>query len=90
MINLYLGLIIAGGLLTFDLGATASVEVFVPSTLQHCLLPDIPGDIIDGHSLHEKTICGGISTGTSCITLSDGGTWENTTTLLQRRSFFKV
>jgi len=63
-----------------------SVEVYIPSTGQHCQLPDLPGDPRDGHTMEEMTVCGGFvtSTGTSCLTLIDG-TWQTTTTLLEER-----
>jgi len=63
-----------------------SVEVYIPSTGQHCQLPDLPGDPRDGHTMEEMTVCGGFvtSTGTSCLTLIDG-TWQTTTTLLEWR-----
>ena len=67
-------------------GAGNSVEVFVPSTGQHCRLPDLPGDPIFGHTMEEMTVCGGFSLTTMecCLTLVDG-TWQTTTTLLERR-----
>merc|ERR1712066_696821 len=63
-----------------------SVEVFVPSTGQHCQLPDMPGDRRARHSMEKMTVCGGVDTSTrkSCITLSDGA-WVNTTTLIEER-----
>ena len=65
-----------------------SVEVFVPSTGQHCQLPDLPGDLRYVHTMEEMTVCGGgwgnSSTYTSCLTMIDG-TWQTTTTLLERR-----
>ena len=81
---LYLGLIISGG------GPTSSyksVEVFLPSTGQHCTLPDLPAGrfycTMDG-----MVLCGGgdndSGTRTSCTTLTDAG-WETTTTLLESR-----
>ena len=63
-----------------------TVEVYVPSTGQHCQLPDLP-DWRRGHSQDVKTLCGGeysSDTQTSCLTLTDAG-WEVTTTLLEGR-----
>ena len=78
---LYSGLIISGGSLS-----SQSVEVYIPSTGQHCELPDMP----DGrhyHSMEGMEVCGGddTDTQTSCLSLTDEGTWERTTTLLERR-----
>merc|ERR1719210_2733070 len=74
-------LIISGG---DSVGNT--VEVFVPSTGQHCQLPDLP-DTIFAHTMEEMTVCGGLSSTTrSCLTLIDG-TWQTTTTLLASRYF---
>ena len=63
-----------------------SVEVFVPSTGQHCQLPHIPGDYRFGHTMQGRTLCGGYSasTETSCLTLTDYN-WETSTTLIERR-----
>merc|ERR1719295_461938 len=61
-----------------------SVEVFVPSTGQHCQLPDLPGAWRDVHTMEEMTVCGGVDTERSCLTLIDG-TWQTTTTLLEER-----
>ena len=78
---LYSGLIISGGF-----NSIQSVEVYIPSTGQHCELPDMP----DGryyHSMEGMEVCGGddTDTQTSCLSLTDEGTWERTTTLLERR-----
>jgi len=75
------GLIISGGF-----NSIQSVEVYIPSTGQHCELPDMP----DGrhyHSMEGMEVCGGddTDTQTSCLSLTDEGTWETTTTLLERR-----
>ena len=78
-------LIISGGLPREPV--PNSVEVFVPSTGQHCQLPDLPGDPRDHHTMEEMTVCGGYystSSETSCLTLIDG-TWQTTTTLLEKR-----
>jgi len=76
------GLMIAGGMPSFSGGK--SVEVFVPSTGQHCQLPDLPAGRFQ-HSMDARTVCGGRYTWTSCITLTQEGTWERTTTLLEKR-----
>lgn len=76
-------LIISGG----NSGTSGnSVEVFVPSTGQHCQLPDIPGDPRHLHTMEGRTVCGGSSQSTwgSCLTLTDIG-WETSATLLERR-----
>ena len=67
-----------------SVGRTA--EVYVPSTGQHCQLPDLPDWRYD-HSQDVKTLCGGsynTDTRTSCLTLTVDG-WEKTTTLLESR-----
>ena len=82
---LYLGLVIAGGTPSESFGKT--VEVFVPSTGQHCQLPDLPIRRYH-HSMEEKTVCGGApdpGTTTSCLTLNEDGTWETTTNLREER-----
>merc|ERR1719300_1802563 len=61
-----------------------SVEVYVPSTGQHCQLPDLPGEKRDWHTMEEMMVCGGYYTRTSCLTLIDG-TWQTTITLLDER-----
>ena len=79
---MYLALIIAGA------NNIKWPEVFIPTTGQHCLLPDLP-DRRYGHSLSQKTICGGSTsdnTSTYCITLTDDLTsWEKTTELQNPR-----
>ena len=81
---LYLGLIISGG---GPSSSYKSVEVFVPSTGQHCTLPDLPARRY-WHTMEEMVVCGGgaydSGTMTSCTTLTESG-WETTTTLLERR-----
>ena len=65
--------------------AGQTAEVYVPSTGQHCQLPDLPGDWRYYHSSEKTTVCGGYDTITSCLTLTDDG-WERTTiTLLDAR-----
>ena len=82
---LYSGLIISGGSPSSSVGQ--SVEVYVPSTGQHCQLPDLLDVRLD-HSMEKMTVCGGgeydSGTRTSCLTLTDAG-WEVTTTLLEER-----
>ena len=86
--HLYSALIISGG----DPVVVNSVEVFVPSTGQHCQLPAIPGDLRFTHTMEGRTVCGGDSdsvdsanrTKTSCLTLNDAG-WEVSTTLIEPR-----
>ena len=79
---LYLGLIISGG---SPSSSYQSVEVFVPSTGQHCTLPDLPARRYK-HTMEEMVVYGGGDSGTrtSCLALTDDG-WETTTTLLERR-----
>ena len=64
-----------------------SVDVFVPSTGQHCALPDLPAERVT-HTMEGMVLCGGgnygIGTMTTCLTLNGSG-WETTTTLLERR-----
>ena len=78
----YLGLIISGG---EPSSSYKSVEVFVPSTGQHCTLPNLPAKR-SHHTMEEMVVCGGYGsdTWTSCLSLTDDG-WETTTTLLERR-----
>ena len=63
-----------------------SVEVFLPSTGQHCQLPDLP-ETRCRHTMEEMLVCGGEGSeaGTSCLSLTEYGTWERTTTLLHWR-----
>merc|ERR1711988_1430978 len=77
-------LIISGGRPDDSVGN--SVEAYIPSTGQHCQLPDLPGDPRLYHTMEEMTVCGGsfISTTKYCLTLIDG-TWQTTTTLLNSR-----
>ena len=64
-------------------GVGYSAELYVPSTGQHCQLPDLP-DRRERHTMEKMTVCGGWNTRTSCITLTGNG-WEKTTTLLEER-----
>jgi len=77
------GLIISGGYPPSSAGQ--SVEVYVPSTGQHCQLADLPAGRYH-HTMKKMTVCGGwdSDTATSCLTLTDAG-WEVTTTLLEKR-----
>ena len=62
-----------------------SAEVYVPSTGQHCQLPDLP-DWRHSHTQNGQTVCGGyiFYTRSSCITLTPDG-WQRTTTMLKDR-----
>ena len=77
---LYLGLMISGG---SPSSSYKSVEVFLPSTGQHCTLPDLPAKR-SGHTMEEMVVCGGGDNDTTCTTLTEAG-WETTTTLLEER-----
>merc|ERR1712183_86395 len=89
------GLILSGGA-PIDIAGTA-VEVFVPSSGQHCRLPSLPGGRRQDHSINENIVCGGSpynsdpnytghdETRSSCVTLARSGTWVETTRLLEQR-----
>ena len=79
---LYSGLIISGGNPSDSAGQ--SVEVYVPSTGQHCQLTDLP-ERLTKHTMEKMTVCGGLNTGTSCLTLTSDGWEETTSTLLAKR-----
>ena len=84
-INIYSGLIISGGSTSGN-----SAEIYVPSTGQHCQLPDLPGSRRYHQTMEKLSVCGGTKSLTrkSCLTLRNG-TWETTTTLLEDRlSYF--
>ena len=69
--------------------AGRSVEVFLPSTGQHCLLPNMTGDPRYYHTMQDLTVCGGSAytdTNKLCLSLTGGG-WVNTSYLLEYRSF---
>ena len=87
IINIFrIGLIIAGSwTANSSSDVPKSVEVFVPSTGQHCSLPDLPAGRWQ-HTMEGFVLCGGhdVATRTSCLTLTDAG-WETTTTLRQWR-----
>jgi len=84
-----LALIISGGSPIDSAGI--SVEVFVPSTGQHCQLPSLPGGPRSDHSINDRTICGGgvynvySASRRSCLTLNSNGNWLETTSLLEQR-----
>ena len=78
----YSGLIISGSRFSESVGKSA--EVFVPSTGQHCQLPDLPGAAREFHTMEKMTVCGGEKSTTSCLTLT-GGTWGTTISLLEER-----
>ena len=79
-------MLISGGL--YDGLGLTDVEVWVPSTGQHCTVLSLPV-ARDFHSQEGATVCGGgyfgSVTRTSCRTLTDEGTWEAETTLLEER-----
>ena len=77
-------MIISGGGTYLSDSVGKSVEVYVPSTGQHCQLPDLP-DWRHQHTMEKMMVCAGEDTATSCLTLTAGGTWERTTTLLEER-----
>ena len=87
MYSIYQALMISGGAPSGSVGT--KVEVYVPSTGQHCSYPDMPIRRYH-HSLEtDRTVCGGApdsGTPTSCIQLNDLGVWETKTTgLLEER-----
>ena len=85
IILLFSGLLISGAFPSES--ASTTVEAFVPSTGQHCQLPDLPGGRYK-HSMENRTVCVGgsdIDSLTACLTLTDEGTWEKTITLLEKR-----
>ena len=74
------GLIISGG---------NTAEVFVPSTGQNCQLPEIPGASRIQHTMEKMILCGGSNAMKSCITfMPDLGTWQTTTSSLQKSRWF--
>ena len=85
-------MIISGGFSNSMDNSDDTVEVYIPSTEQHCLLPDFPEQYNRygrkvyryHHTMEVMTVCGGKQTRTSCLTLIDG-TWQTTTTLLEDR-----
>ena len=79
-VTFYSGLIISGG---YD-SVGQFVEVYVPSTGRHCQFPSLPHRRYE-HTMEELVLCGGEDTRTSCLTLTDDGTWVITTALLEER-----
>ena len=80
---LFSALLISGG---SPSASGKSVEVFVPSTGQHCTLPDLPARRY-WHTMEGMMLCGGskdIGNRTSCLALTETG-WETTATLLEQR-----
>jgi len=67
-------------------GRLPDVEVWSPSTGKHCTVSSLPTGRGD-HSQEGRKVCGGDTndTETSCLTLTAGGSWERTTTLLEER-----
>jgi len=84
------GLLITGGS-GGSAGVLSSVEVWVPSTGQHCRVTDLPG-WRNAHSQEAKTVCGGIGSDSwaSCLTLNAGGSWEVTTRPLVEYRYYHV
>ena len=80
---LYSGMIISGGGTYLSDSVGKSVEVYVPSTGQHCRLPDMP-DWRRDHSMEGMVVCGGQYTETCCLTLNDAN-WERSTVMLEER-----
>ena len=76
-------MIISGGGTYLSDSVGKSVEVYVPSTGQHCRLPDMP-DWRRDHSMEGMVVCGGQYTETYCLTLNDAG-WERSTVMLEER-----
>ena len=76
---MYSGLIISGG----ENNAGTTAEVFVPSTGQHCRLPDMPGFRRYFHTMEKMVVCGGIKDEKTCLTLTDG-IWKETQLLEYR------
>jgi len=70
------GILIAGGT-----GAENSVEVYIPDTGESCSLPSLPEARVD-HTVdtiphYGPVICGGRDSPTTCLHMTDSGTWEN-------------
>ena len=83
IINIFcIGLIIAAGISSSVV--VKSVEVFVPSTGQHCSLPDLSARRY-AHTMEGMMLCGGAEIDRPhCLALTGTG-WETTTTLLNKR-----
>ena len=72
------GILISGGG-----GALTSAEVYSPGAGYHCVLPSLP-DRRESHTSDGTTLCGGVSTSTSCITFSSG-VWVTSHALAEQR-----
>jgi len=89
------GLLITGGFggsgTSGGSGVLTSVEVWVPSTGQHCRVTDLPGWRTQ-HSQEAKTVCGGIGSDSwaSCLTLNAEGSWDETTRTLVENRYYHV
>ena len=83
----YLGLIISGGSGYRGSILTDTVEMFVPSTGQHCTLPDLQTRY--SHTMEEMVVCGGEAkykeTSIECLTLTRTGWRPKAKRLLERR-----
>jgi len=81
------GLLISGGY--NNTGGLTDVEVWSPSTGQHCTVSSLPTSRGE-HSQEGRKVCGGgfydtSDTEQSCLTLTAGGSWERTTRLIKLR-----
>ena len=87
-LSIFLGLLISGGYYKpgSDDARLTDVEVWSPSTGQHCTVSSLPTSRGE-HSQEGSQVCGGNTTDTrtSCLTLTAEGSWERTTTLLEER-----
>ena len=67
-----------------------TAEIFLPFTMQHCRLPDIPGNPRWYHTMEDLSICGGLWSETdvrkTCLTLRGEG-WEVSSHLLHQRPY---
>ena len=63
-----------------------SVEVFVPSSGKHCLLPGFPERYREEHTMEGMTVCGGYGpdNASHCFSLTEGG-WKVSATLQEER-----
>ena len=88
--SLHSGLLISGDYYAGSIADT--VEMFVPATGKHCQLTNMPTRR-SLHTMDARTVCGGSSLSgdneISCVSLTDDGTWEIGTTLLEERSSYK-
>ena len=87
-LSIFLGLLISGGYSHFEPGTTpealTDVEVWAPSTGQHCTVSSLP-TFRASHSQEGSIVCGGFDDTKSCLTLTAEGSWERTTALLEER-----